>query len=147
VILRALLDAIVLFSATYSDVGGSRELVRQAIRGTFQPITCPYVLEEARRNIETTAPDLMELHGFIASSLSDYIQVVEDPESALVKEVEDYVVPKDAPVVAAALSASADYLVTLDRKHLLKESVRQRSGLNILTPGDFLRELRSHLTS
>ncbi len=146
-ILRAFLDASVLFSATYSDVGGSRELVRQAIRGTFQPVTCAYVLEEAQRNIEKTAPDLVELHGFIASSLSDYMQVVEDPESALVREVEIYVVPKDAPVVAAALAAQADYLVTLDRKHLLKESVRQRSGLNILTPGDFLKELRSHLTS
>ena len=84
---------------------------------------------------------------FIASSLSDYMQVVEDPESVLVREVESYVVPKDAPVVAAALAAQADYLVTLDRKHLLKESVRQRSGLNILTPGDFLKELRSRLTS
>ncbi len=146
-ILRAFLDASVLFSATYSDVGGSRELVRQAIRGIFQLVTCPYVLEEARRNIETTAPDLVELHDFIASSLSDYMQVVEDPESVLVREVEIYVVPKDAPVVAAALAAQADYLVTLDRKHLLKEGVRRHSGLNILTPGDFLKELRSHLTS
>lgn len=140
---RAFFDASVLFSATYSNVGGSRELISQAIRGTFSIVTSNYVLEEAKRNIQEAAPDLLDLHNLIVNSLSDYLEIVPEPERALVKEVEAYVVPKDAPIVAGAIAAKVDCLVTLDRKHLLKESVRRRSGLDILTPGDFLKKLRS----
>lgn len=118
-------------------------MIRQAVQSTCQAVTSPYVLEEARRNIAETAPDLLELHDFIVAGLSQHMEVTEDPEKDLVKEVEAYVVPKDAPIVAAALAAQADYLVTLDRKHLLQEKVRQRSGLNIVTPGEFLMKLRS----
>lgn len=140
---RAFFDATVLFSATYSDAGGSRELIRQAVRGSFQLVTSPYVLEEARRNIAQSAPDLLARHEAIVAGLSGYMQVADDASAARVREVARYVVAKDAPVVAAALEARVGYLVTLDRKHLLQDSVRERSGLNILTPGDFLQELRS----
>jgi putative PIN family toxin of toxin-antitoxin system len=48
--------------------------------------------------------------------------------------------PGDDKVVAAALATRADFLVTLDR-HLLE--LAGPPGLQILRPGDFLRELRT----
>ena len=42
---------------------------------------------------------------------------------------------KDAPIVAAAIAAQVDYLVTYDRKHLLDPAeVTEKSGLRIVTP-------------
>ncbi len=49
---------------------------------------------------------------------------------------------KDAHVLAAALKSGADILLTLDRKHLLTKQARAAvAGLNIVTPGEFLRML------
>lgn len=50
---------------------------------------------------------------------------------------------KDAPVVAAAVAANVDYLVTWDRKHLINPpEVAERSGLKVLTPGELMDSLR-----
>jgi putative PIN family toxin of toxin-antitoxin system len=48
--------------------------------------------------------------------------------------------PGDDKVVAAALAGRADFLVTLDR-HLL--GVAGLTGVLVVRPGDFLRELRA----
>jgi hypothetical protein len=57
--------------------------------------------------------------------------------------VQEYVEPKDAAIIAAAIKAHPDYLATLDRKHLLDPpEVAARSGLTILTPGDVLARIR-----
>lgn len=50
--IRVFLDASVLFAAAYSESGASREIVRQAIRGTMRLVTSPLVLEETRRNFQ-----------------------------------------------------------------------------------------------
>jgi len=51
---------------------------------------------------------------------------------------------KDAPIVAAAKQAHVDYLVSLDRRHLVGlEIVRANSGLTIVLPEEFLSRLRS----
>jgi predicted nucleic acid-binding protein len=56
-----------------------------------------------------------------------------------------FVGKKDAHVLAAALECGADYLLMLERRHLLTSAV-QSVGLPIrmVTPGDFLREVAAH---
>lgn len=49
--------------------------------------------------------------------------------------------PNDDKYVAAALAAAAEYVVTLDRRHLL--SIGSFQGVRFVTPGDFLAVLRS----
>jgi hypothetical protein len=54
--------------------------------------------------------------------------------------------PKDAAVLAAAMRAGVNYLVTLDRRHFLDDpEVARRSGLRIGTPGDFIAWFRALL--
>lgn len=54
--------------------------------------------------------------------------------------------PKDAPLLAAAMLAEVDYLVTLNTHHFLDDpEVAYKSGLRIGTPGDFLAWLRQGL--
>jgi predicted nucleic acid-binding protein len=52
---------------------------------------------------------------------------------------------KDAPIVAAALTAQVDYLVTYDRKHLLAQAERIRSAYNlaVVTPDVVTAQYRS----
>ena len=48
--------------------------------------------------------------------------------------------PKDDPIIATAVAAKADYLVTGDRAHLLP--LQQYEGVQILSPKEFLDILR-----
>ena len=53
---------------------------------------------------------------------------------------------KNAPIVAAAKEAKVDYLVSLDKRHLVGvEAVTRGSGLQIAVPGDFLQTFRAPL--
>jgi predicted nucleic acid-binding protein len=52
-------------------------------------------------------------------------------------------VPKDAPIVAAAKRAKVDYLVSLDRRHLVgNKEIEHRSGVKIVLPEELLALLR-----
>jgi predicted nucleic acid-binding protein len=54
--------------------------------------------------------------------------------------------PTDAPILAAAIKAGVDYLVTLNRKHFLDDpEVAEKSGLRIGTPGDALAWVREQM--
>ncbi len=54
-----------------------------------------------------------------------------------------YTFLKDAPIVAAAKKATVDYLVSLDRKHLVGvQEVAQGSGLTIVLPEALLDAIR-----
>ncbi len=54
--------------------------------------------------------------------------------------------PTDAPILAAAVKAGVDYLVTLNRKHFLADpKVAEKSGLRIGTPGDALAWVREQV--
>ena len=44
--------------------------------------------------------------------------------------------PKDDPIIAAAVTAKADYLVTGDRAHLLP--IGEHAGIRIISPRTFL---------
>ena len=134
------LDASVLFSAAYSKTGASRELIRLGIRGEVKLVISDLVYREARRNLETKAPEAAsELDVFRQEGSFETVK----PSNEEVQVAMKYTAAKDAPVVAAAKTAQVDYLVSLDRSHLVGvSSVEEGSGLNVVLPGDLLKSLR-----
>lgn len=48
---------------------------------------------------------------------------------------------KDAPIVAGAVASKADYLVSYDRKHLLrhKKEIEANFKLKVVTPDEILK--------
>lgn len=63
-----------------------------------------------------------------------------------VLEAARYTELKDAPIVAAAKKAEVDYLITLDRRHLLQPpDVALKSGLNITLPVELLHKIRREM--
>jgi len=56
--IRAFVDASVIYSAIYSPTGGSRELFRRHRLKQIQLVTSQYALDEVKRNILQKAPEL-----------------------------------------------------------------------------------------
>ena len=138
--IRVFLDTSVLFAAAYSETGASREIIRQAIRGAVGLVTSPLVLEEARRNLQAKAPEVLSDLDHLCEAVG--FEIVR-PTKRDIKGAMQYIVPKDAPIIAAAKHAQVDFLVSLDRRHLVGHSdIAQRSGLKIVLPDELLEELR-----
>jgi predicted nucleic acid-binding protein len=138
--MEVFLDASVLFSAAYSQTGASREIIRLGIQGEIQLVISDLVCNEALANLQNKAPAAVQ-------SLSVFLKLVPfkvvRPSKEDVLAAMKYTEFKDAPVVAAAKCAEANYLISLDRAHLVGVvAVEEGSGLTILLPGEFLRTLR-----
>jgi len=138
--IRAFIDTSILFSACYSSSGASAEIIRENLRGNIGLVISALVLEEARRTLAQKVPQALPLFTQLLEAVP--FEVVR-PTKREVLAAATYTELKDAPIVAAAKAAQVDYLVSLDRRHLVGvEAVSQQSGLAIMLPDDFLSQLR-----
>jgi len=128
---KLFLDANVIFSAAHREEGRSQDLVALAQAGLCELLASRHAIEEARRNLE------LKSAGFeprLAKALAQVTMVAEAP-AALVEWGRAQGLPlKDAPILAAAVSAHADLLVTGDGRdfgHLFGHVLR---GTRVVTP-------------
>jgi predicted nucleic acid-binding protein len=141
---RVFLDTSVLFAAILSETGGSRLILKLGEAGSIQIIVAPRVLQEAEGVLKRKAPQ----HKGRFALLLDRANVTVGPAPtadalAQVSAVVDYA--PDACVMAEALAASSDYLVSLDRQHLAGNPRAGVMPFPIGTPGDFLAWFRAQL--
>jgi predicted nucleic acid-binding protein len=132
---KLFLDANVMFSAAHREQGRSQDLVALARASLCELLASAHALEEARRNLE------LKSAGFerrIETMLAQTRIVAEAP-AALVEWARAQGLPlKDAPILAAAVHARADLLVTGDSRdfgHLFGHTLR---GTRIVTPATAL---------
>lgn len=112
--MRLFLDANVIFSAAHREEGRAQDLVALARAGRCQLLTSTYALKEARRNLEVKSE---EFEARLVDTLAQTTIVGEAP-AALVNWAQEQRLPsKDAPVLAAAVHATVDLLVTGDNRH------------------------------
>jgi uncharacterized protein len=128
---KLFLDANVIFSAAHRDEGRSQDLVALARGGLCELLASVHALEEARRNLE------LKSAGFerrLEKAL-EHTKVVAEAPAALVEWARAQGLPlKDAPILAAAVHAHADLLVTGDSRdfgHLFGRALR---GTRVVTP-------------
>jgi putative PIN family toxin of toxin-antitoxin system len=130
---RVFFDSSALFAAAYSATGAARDLLKLAIQQQVQIVISQDVLTETERNLERKAPTKLDVFKQLLTLIEP--EIVDSPAKETVWEIEQYVAQKDAPIIAAAIAAQPDYLVTYDRKDLLdKPEVAEKSGLQIVTP-------------
>ena len=129
------LDANVLFSAA---VGGPAfELIWElARRGRVRLVTSAHCRAEATANIERKRP--RSATGF-ERALAE-VALTREPASSLVDAARRLLPEKDAPVLAAALEAGADVLITGDLKHFSVLMERDHLPLRVRSPRAFLLE-------
>ena len=110
--MRVFVDSSVLYLAATSAAGRAAALVRLAAMGRFTLCASSHVIEEARRNIvtrsRTGADDLERL-------VQRLERVAEAPAKLVTWAGEQGLGAGDAPVLAAAVAAGVDGLVTADR--------------------------------
>lgn len=129
---RLFIDSSVLYSAAYSAKGYARDLLLMGIRGEVLLVISSLVLEETRRNILANAPQAVDFLDLVVNLLP--LELVE-PLGEDVLIAERFVAKKDAFIVASAKKGHVDYLVTLDKKHLLgNDAAAEYAGVKIITP-------------
>ncbi len=112
--------------------------------GLLRLIACPYILVEAERNVKKKTPVALPRYQDVMTNIN--WEIVPNPSKAEVLMWSQFILDKDAPVLAAAVNAKPRHFATLDAKDFLKSSqVTQNSGLNIITPGTLLRLIRDVL--
>jgi predicted nucleic acid-binding protein len=129
--MRIFLDANVLFSAAHSTQSPLRAFFRLAEAGICVLLASPFALDEARRNIARKHPakaaDLEQLIAHVAICLEAGAETQRWARAAGLPA-------KDAPILAAAVQAKVDILVTGDRADFGGLYARPLRGLEILPP-------------
>ena len=135
---RLFLDANVLFAAAWSESGRAAALFSLAARGRCTLLTSPYAAAEARRNIAVKRPGASpRLEALLA-----VVECVDEPGHRLVRRAAEAGLPDDdAPILAAAVTARADLLVTGDRTHFGHLFRRRFGGAEITSLADALARL------
>jgi len=135
---KIFLDSSVLMAAAISHRGSARDLIGAGLHGDYILIVSTLVLRETETNIVSKAPHALDMLAAITRALPEPVK----PSLALVERAMQLVDRKDAPIVAAAAFANADYLATYDRRHLLakRAEIEQAYGMVTTTPDEILRE-------
>ena len=115
-------------------------MILEACRlGGFQACTSAGILREAEENIKESFP-----HSTFLRFLAILTEIAWDIGPLLpVTQIERYfnvVHPKDAHVIASAVAARAEFLLTLDKMHLLTDHLRNSDlPVIIVSPAEFIR--------
>ena len=131
------LDTSTLLATAGSADGASRFVILNGEKCGWRLVSSGYCLQEANRNLRKLHPE--SLHAWSAIIMPRLHQVTD-----VVTVPAPLVLPaaKDRPVVASALAAKAEALLTLDRADFQGALGSQIYGMAIQTPAAFLIEQR-----
>ena len=133
--MRLFLDANVLFAAAYPPEGRSAALFALADTGACFLASSRHAIDEARRNLALKAPGAVPALERLTTTLE------EAPEAgpAVVAWAADHGLPaNDAPILAAAVAARVELLVTGDRTHFGHLFGKTIGGVTVAPPGEAL---------
>jgi uncharacterized protein len=122
------LDSNVLFSACYDAASPFRKFWEMA---NVTPVTSHYAVAEVRRHLKSPAQEV-RFNGFLART-----RIVSDANPAFMPQ-SIRLIDKDRPILAAAIAASVDYLITGDKNHFTHLYFQRVSDVFVINPADFL---------
>jgi uncharacterized protein len=135
-VIRAVLDTNLLVSALLMPLGIPARVLAAAYASVFRCLSSEAIVDEVSRTLDrsrvqrkyTINPsEALRLSGFLRSDL------VLTPLTVTVSSIATH--PEDDLILATAVSARADYLVTGDRQLLALQSFQ---GVQIISPREFL---------
>ena len=135
-------DASVLVAGAHSRGGGSALLLKACKLGGFTAQSSYLVLLEALHTLKRGFPERSQRR------LTEYLAAIDwellpIPSRDELNRYATLIDPKDLHVLAAAIAGRSQFLLTLDRRHILAaaEAVRDANlSLLILRPGDFIQQ-------
>ncbi|GFN21840.1 putative toxin-antitoxin system toxin component, PIN family [Thermanaeromonas sp. C210] len=136
--MKAVLDTNVLVSALLFPGGPPDRVFRAALRGHYELVVSPFIIRELARVLEQkfgyTAEEAGAVAGLVESNASTIVEPTEVPKIIASKKA-------DNEILACALEAGADYLVTGDLKHIYP--LQNVGKARIVSPSEFLAILQS----
>lgn len=141
--MRVYFDASIIIASLLSPTGGSSQLFKYIETGAITGITSQTAIAEV---LEEDKPQKLkksieELEEFIAKSQLIVRESITIEEIAPYQELID---AEDAHLIAGAKLTGCDYLVTLDKKHLLRKDIQEKFlPLLIVSPKELLEEIIS----
>jgi len=139
--IKVFIDTNVLIAGIASVTGASAAVLDLCEAESIQMVISRQVLVEADRNFSSKLPGLVTQFRQFIRNLAPLM--VEDPPATAVERAAALTAQKDASILAAALEAKVDYLITLDKKRFLKHKIKKSIPIEICTPADFLRIFES----
>lgn len=135
--MRIFLEANIVFAACWSD-GAIRRLLRELLARDHSLFVDDYVLTEARRNLTAKSREGMrELERLMRElEIVPFMPHLDSSIEAALPE-------KDRPVLASAIHAACDALVTGDRRHFGRLYGRTIGGVAIHDPVSLAEALLS----
>jgi len=135
--IKVFFDASAIFSALYSNQGGSYRLTSLVAERKIIGVTTQTVIKELEKNLKKIKNIAKkEFHQFIIRRNFIVREKISESE---IKPFLDVVDKKNAHVVAGAILTGCDHLVTLDKKHLNNSSVKAKiSKIKIISPKESL---------
>ena len=138
---KAVFDSTVLVSAFLSKSGVSRELLRRAEAGIFIICVAEEILDEVQR-VLLEYPRIRKRYRYSDEAVADYVDLLRIVAQVIIKlpKVEKVVRdPNDDMIIACAVKARAEYIVTRDKDLLI---LKEYEEIKLLSPEEFLGLLK-----
>ena len=134
------LDTNVIFSAFYSGKGTANIILSHFVNGKIKVVISQQVLEEVIRIFKQKLPQV--LPSFQKFLINTPPMIIENPSFKEVTEWAKVIDFEDAGILASAVAVQPDYLITGDKHFFESPQIAEKSGLRIVTPAQFLKELK-----
>ena len=138
--LRVFLDTSALIAGILSSKGAAREVLRLGEAEVIEIVVSRQVLVEADRVLQEKFQDLLDSYHAFLKSLDPV--VVDDPPHAMIQKVLGWIDSADAPILAAAIQAKVDSLISWNTRHFMKKSVVENTSFPVQIPAEFLEDFR-----
>ncbi len=138
--LKVFLDASCWVAAAGSPTGGSALTLKLARHGYLHIVATKKILLEAERNINGKLGKDALLRFYQELGTTE-MELIETPTPEEETRWRHLVAEKDCHVLAGAYKAHVDVLVSLDRRHILAQTVREGFPIPVKDTNGFLQEL------
>jgi putative PIN family toxin of toxin-antitoxin system len=137
--IKTFLDSSVIIAGLASKTGGSHKILLMAEYKIIIPLISEVVVQETLNNIKKKMPEQYNLFYALFKKLPFMLI---DPSEKDINLALSMINDKDAPILAAAMTGKAEWLLSLDR-HFLAPELIALAKMNIGTPGDFIQRVFS----
>ncbi|MCT7950548.1 PIN domain-containing protein [Ancylothrix sp. C2] len=137
---RVFADSSIIIAGVGSRTGASRAVLTMAEIGLFKLLVSQQVLEECKRNLRKKLPAALPDFTQLLDAIDP--EILPNPPQIESQQYHPIIEAKDAPILAAAVLANPDRLLSLNTKDFTAE-VAAQTNLIIQTPAEFVREIRS----
>jgi predicted nucleic acid-binding protein len=142
--IRIFFDSSAFFAGVISAIGAARALLKLAEAGIIEIAISEQVIVETEKAIIKKSPfSIPDFRSLVIKTHPTIYKLTKQEADQTIYMISD---PTDAPILAAAMKAKADFLVTHNRKHFIDDpKVTELSSLRIGTPGNALTWIRENL--